>query len=203
MAVGKPEINAESTHPSFRLEDQEMARELEETGGDRVVIGPPAYASPDPATAGGRLVPVEVHPLGGRLSEDFGGGVGPTADEAAVDAMTADPYTVPDTPQRDEFGRKTTELPADRDEWSKADWQRYADSLGLGTSGSKKVIIARVEKYETEQEEAEELVKEIKALSREDLDKRAEKDHGLDPEEFSTKEELQAEVIRLEVGEQA
>ena len=35
-------------------------------------VGPPAYTSPDPATAAGRLVPVTMHPLRDVIDEDYG-----------------------------------------------------------------------------------------------------------------------------------
>lgn len=59
---------ADQFHPSFRQEDQDMAEAMLKP----VVIGPPAYASPDPATNAGKLVPIEDHPLAGMIDADFG-----------------------------------------------------------------------------------------------------------------------------------
>lgn len=36
------------------------------------IVGPPGYASPDPATNMGRLRPVSEHPLADRISDDYG-----------------------------------------------------------------------------------------------------------------------------------
>jgi hypothetical protein len=118
-------------HPSFSLEDQEVAAQLLE---NRTVVGPPGYASPDPATQGGRLVPVEDHPLVDSIDADYGGSV-------------ASPSPVSADGERDED---------DRDNWSRQDWIAYADELGVGSSGSAKVIRERVERYEASQDEDDE-----------------------------------------------
>lgn len=70
--TGTDLLPSENLHPSFRQEDQELARELEEQPNVQI-MGPPAFASPDPATAGYRLVPIEEHPGKGDLDPDFGG----------------------------------------------------------------------------------------------------------------------------------
>jgi hypothetical protein len=50
-------------------DDQEIAAELPAVE----IVGPPGYASPDPKTESGRLVPIEDHPLSDDLSDDYGG----------------------------------------------------------------------------------------------------------------------------------
>jgi hypothetical protein len=49
------------------VSEEEQGMELEAR-----VVGPPAYASPDPATTAGRLRPLTDHPLAASLSEDYG-----------------------------------------------------------------------------------------------------------------------------------
>lgn len=57
---------SEHLNPSLRAEDQEMDMRPQ-------IVGPPAYGSPNPETAGGRLVPLHEHPLKDKLSDDYGG----------------------------------------------------------------------------------------------------------------------------------
>jgi hypothetical protein len=105
-------------NPSFRKEDQNMAEELKP-----VVVGPPAYASPDPATNSGALVPVEQHPFD--LDKDYGAGVADAVPGNEGDAADA------------EYG--------DEDEWTKERWQEEAEKLNLSKSGTKDEVRARVE----------------------------------------------------------
>lgn len=64
----------------------------EEQGMDMVphVMGPPAYGSPDPRTAAGRLLPIEDNPLADEISDDYGADAEDAAEEAAegIDATT-------------------------------------------------------------------------------------------------------------------
>lgn len=57
----------EKLNPSFTSEDQEMAEQLRP-----IIVGPPAYTSPDPNTMAGRLVDVDEHPLKDDLADDYG-----------------------------------------------------------------------------------------------------------------------------------
>lgn len=186
-------------NPSFRAEDQAMAQQLDQQSN---VIGPPAFASPDPVTNQGRLVPVDQHALGkaGLLADDYGASVGGIPVEGPQEPLgnqEVDPYLV----QRDETGTRTTaDLPADREEWSKSDWQTYAASVGVGTSGSAKAIQDRVDKYEEAQRERATFTSEVNGASRDDLDTLAES-YGLDPATYSNKELLAQAVIASEYDE--
>lgn len=42
---------------------------------EKVVVGPPAYGSPDPGTAAGRLVTLDQHPNKDDVSDDYGSDV--------------------------------------------------------------------------------------------------------------------------------
>lgn len=144
---------SEVLQPSFRQEDQEMAEEL-----GVMVVGPPAYASPDPRTNTGRLVPIEEHPLAADLSPDYGGSV-------------ANVETAPLSTQATEGAA----MPSDRDEWDKSQWQRHAASLGLGTSGSVAKVKERVAKHEADNDDSQRLAGDWKndienATSEETLD---------------------------------
>lgn len=109
-------------HPSFRQEDQEMAEQLKP-----VIVGPPAYSSPDPETNAGALVPVEQHPF--NLDADYGKDV-PDAVPGEPSTLTIDSGT------------------ADREEWTKEQWQDQAEKLGVAKSGNKDEVRARVEEAE-------------------------------------------------------
>src|SRR5688572_28234280 len=112
MPAGNPDVNAEKTHSAFAVEDQEMARMLEETGENREIIGPPSYSSPDPATLGFKLVPIDQHPGAEMISEDFGGGV-ETFAEGTASTATEDAELV--APMRDDMGKKLVDgLPENR-----------------------------------------------------------------------------------------
>lgn len=131
---------SDKLHPSFRQEDQEMAEELQP-----VIIGPPAYASPDPNTNNGRLVPIEDHPLSADIAESYG------ARQKAGGATTSLPDTLAGADAEGGPGDKP------REEWSKADWQKQASAMGLATSGKKDAIKTRVEEREAEVNEAKAL----------------------------------------------
>jgi hypothetical protein len=158
-------------HPSYREEDQEMAQELKP-----VVMGPPAYASPNADTLAGRLVPVEEHPLSADLSDDYGAAVVGSSAEAPV--VTTDSYESTMTPEEGlqaQAKAKSQDAPENREEWTKANWQDQARAYGLSTSGNKDDLREAVEAYEGEMEAdkkmtATEWVEEIeKAGSADDL----------------------------------
>lgn len=187
-------------NPSFRAEDQAVAAELET---QQNVIGPPAYASPDPVTNQGRLVPIEQHALAKAdlLSPDYGGGVvnpvpGPVEPLGSqeVDPALVTDSTAPPAP--------AVALPDNRDEWEKSHWKAYAEQIGVGSSGSAKQIQARVEAKETADAERAEFESDVKDKSREDLDEFAADNYGLDPSTYSTKELLAAAVIASEYDEE-
>lgn len=127
--------------PSFRQEDQEMAEELQP-----VIIGPPAYASPDPMTNQGRLVPVEDHPLSADIDAEYG------ARHKEAGASTSLPDTL-----AGEVGDTPAAGDKPRDKWTKTDWQAEAKRLGLSTGGNKKALQKRVEAHEAEVNEAKAL----------------------------------------------
>lgn len=116
-------------NPSFREEDQKMAQELEE---HPEVIGVPGYASPDPETSRGRLVPVETHPL--EHSEDYGANIGSPAETVAI---------VPGFE-----GGVVGTVPDDLDDITQDELKAMAKSRGLPVSGSKKELADRIEEYD-------------------------------------------------------
>lgn len=107
-----------------------MAHEMKPT-----VVGPPAYTSPDPNTASGRLVPVDSHPF--ELGSNYGKGVAATSSAALT--------------EHDVVAVSEVELPSeDREEWTKVDWQNKANELGLSDKGNKVEVRARVEDAEND-----------------------------------------------------
>lgn len=56
---------SELLNPNVSEEDQDMEMQP-------AIVGPPAYASPDPSTNAGRLRPIENHPLESSIAEDYG-----------------------------------------------------------------------------------------------------------------------------------
>lgn len=179
---------SERFNPSFNIEDEEsgMAEEL-----SPVVMGPPGYASPDPRTNAGALVPLEDHPLAGDISESYGAGVQAALGVVPVaGTMSGTLGVAADEPA----------LPDNRGEWSKANWQTQAKSLGLSTSGNTADIRARVEEHEAMLQVAEERGKELHAMTREELDNQAES-AGIDPSEYSRKEDLADAILAAETGQ--
>jgi hypothetical protein len=61
-------------NPNIPLVEDEEGEEgaMKEMEIEPVVLGPPAYASPDPQTSTGALVSLEEHPNAENLSDDFG-----------------------------------------------------------------------------------------------------------------------------------
>jgi hypothetical protein len=137
-------VEAFGQNPSERL-NASFSPDLEEAAMNQeiapVIMGPPAYSSPDPKTAGSRLVPLEEHPLSADLSEDYG----------AVEKELGH-----DDGFRTSQGAGTeadfSEFPEDRKEWSKTHWQRAAKQYDLPSSGNTKTLKKRVEDYEAERD---------------------------------------------------
>jgi len=82
-------------NPYMSEEDQFMEMEAQ-------VVGPPQYGSPDPATAAGRLLPLDQHPLNAEalpedhpaaISEDYGQGYQPSDLQVALAGGAADAET--------------------------------------------------------------------------------------------------------------
>jgi len=67
----QPSEETVQENPNIPMLENEEG-ELEEMEIEPVVLGPPAYASPDPQTSTGALVSLEEHPNAENLSEDFG-----------------------------------------------------------------------------------------------------------------------------------
>jgi hypothetical protein len=59
--------------------------EMQDMEMEPVVLGPGSYASPDPATESGRLLPLTEHPLNEEISSDYGEGAGALAAKAPAD----------------------------------------------------------------------------------------------------------------------
>lgn len=128
--------------PSDRL-NPSFSTDLEAAGvpddQPAVIMGPPAYASPDPATSAVPLLPLEDRPLDATLSEDY------AADELAVGNVGSLPGTL-----SAEGGSSDAwaEFPDDEDKATKADYQKVAKAYGLATSGSKTVLKDRIAEHE-------------------------------------------------------
>jgi hypothetical protein len=118
----------------MRQEDQDVAQQMLDENPE--VIGPPGYASPDPETGKGRLVPIEDHPL--ELSEDYGASVPMTAD------VTAPPPGFGD----DAAGGKHTSVPDDLDLIQQGELKEMAKARDLPVSGTKKELADRIAEYD-------------------------------------------------------
>jgi hypothetical protein len=160
---------------------------------NRIVVGMPAYTDPhNPMTLSGSVnLPLDQHPV--THSEDYGEDVTPGQ---YVFEETHSPMAVGAATLTDE-DRDKLELPEDRDEWKKADWQKAAKHYGLATSGNIDTIRERVEDHENTEEAAEARGKELHAMSREELDALA-GDHEIDPAEYSHKEDLAEAILSAE-----
>jgi hypothetical protein len=118
-------------NPSVTEEDEErMSTELTPTH----VIGPPGYASPDPATEAGRLVEIEDHPLSGDIAEDYGASVAATAEAAMSSALTSEGGSDGEGADvEDEYSAMTVE-----------ELKAECESRGLAVSGTKAELQARL-----------------------------------------------------------
>lgn len=143
------------------------------------IIGPPGYASPDPKTQGGMLVPIEEHPLKDSISPDFGKGI---RIAPIVDATAEKPLVVKTAGEN-------------RDSWNKAQWVSRASALGLKVPKDTKKdgIIALVKDHET-------WLNELNAVV--DQDKLAEiaTKYGVDAENFTDAEALKAAIVNAELN---
>lgn len=114
-----------------------MAHELTDKSSDSTqIIGPPAYASPDPATNAGKLVSIEEHPL--TLSPDYGAGV------------TGETHVVTTTMSAgDSQDAEFNALPEDSADWTLDQWRVAAKHYDLLVGGNKKQVQGRVEDYQS------------------------------------------------------
>ena len=138
--------------PSFRQEDQEMAATLKP-----IVVSPPGYASPNPDTMSGRLVPVEQALV--PVSEDYGQSVkeAPNSEGQITETVAPESTLTPEEGMKAAAKADAAELPDNREEWSKKNWQTQARAMGLSEKGSKADLQERVEDAEKEIEDAKEL----------------------------------------------
>lgn len=128
---------SELLNPSFRQEDQDVAQQMLEQNPE--VIGPPGYASPDPETGKGRLVPIEDHPL--ELSEDYGASVPSTAD------VTAPPPGFGDDADGGSGGTPDA-VPDDLDDITQEQLKEMAAARDLPVSGTKAELAERIEAHD-------------------------------------------------------
>lgn len=163
-------------------------------GLNRIVVGMPAFTDPhNPMTQSGSVnIPLDQHPV--THSEDYGASVAPgqhTFEEAHS------PMAVGAATLLDDEGAKSLDLPEDREQWTKANWQAAAKHYGLATSGNVDTIRTRVEEHEATEEAVEERGKELHAMSRDDLDALA-GDYNIDPAEYSHKDDLADAILSAE-----
>lgn len=154
---------------------------------ERIVVPMPAFNDPNnPLAAAGTVnMALSDHPV--EHSEDYAEaerGCGtvevqsPLSGQGAGSGSGGDEFTVPEN----------------RDDWTKADWQKQARAYEIATSGNLDTLKSRVEGFEAENAERDEYEKEVNAMSREELDKEAAK-LDVDAETYSIKELLAAAVI--------
>lgn len=92
------------------------------------------------------------------------------------------------------------DLPADRGDWQKKDWQSAARAYGLGTSGNIGAVQKRVEEHEAQREEYDNFARELRSASREELDEMA-SERNINPEDYSSKDLLAQAIIAAETDE--
>lgn len=146
-----PNVDAFSTlnNPYMHPEDQDMEMQP-------VVVGPPGYASPDPATNAGKLLPLEDHALnaetlpeeaeGAAISADYGSDV----QSLTVPAVGTTAPIAPEAPAGEV-------AEADYEEMTKADLQTLADNRGVevASSWTKAEIIDALEENDNQQSSEE------------------------------------------------
>lgn len=102
---------AERLNPNFTPEEQDMAHEL-----PPVIVGPPAYASPEASSNAGLLVDVHEHPNRDLIDPDYGADFIPDGG----------PDRVPTT-----LGGDEEVLSEDYNEWTVAQLKLEAGNRGL------------------------------------------------------------------------
>jgi pyruvate/2-oxoglutarate dehydrogenase complex dihydrolipoamide acyltransferase (E2) component len=143
MPVGAPFPSVITTDPSSVPNPY---RTLEEQGEEMapVIVGPPAYGSPDPLSSTGRLIPLDVHPQAEEIAETTYG-EGYTANLTAEETLAPSPG--PGTGTDEEGEEKATEAA-----------QTLADEHGVnladveGTGKDGNVTKADVQKFIDEQD---------------------------------------------------
>lgn len=144
---------------------------------NEVVLGPPAFGSPDPRTLGHVMMPATDHPVSApELSSDYAGDkqaqLGPTGDQNQGGASTSS----------DKSWNKSM---------SKADLLKEADSrnLDVDDTNTKEEILSALENEDTSSSSSE--TNWNKSDSKADLLKEADS-RGLDVDDTNTKEEIVA-----------
>jgi pyruvate/2-oxoglutarate dehydrogenase complex dihydrolipoamide acyltransferase (E2) component len=126
-----------------------------------VVVGPPAYGSPDPTTSAGRLLPLEQHPLNpenlpedhpAAISTDYGEGYAQTL--TGVETLRSGPVRT--DLERDLAGGDLASRNAAADATSGAVDLATAEGVDLsqveGSGEGGRIVKADVESYLSEQE---------------------------------------------------
>jgi hypothetical protein len=72
MPAQPQQVEDQNLNPNLPMVENEEGEMEPMSEIQPTVLGPPAYASPDPATSSGALVDLEEHPNAENLSEDFG-----------------------------------------------------------------------------------------------------------------------------------
>jgi hypothetical protein len=192
----------DKTHPA--LGPTEEAQNVEAL--EKVIVPPGSYVDPSNPGAINHSVNLSLNDAPSGLAEDYGA----TAEEAHGSVTVENPMSEEARKLTAEAGgdvrtgaaqAAAADLPEDREEWSKANWQTHAKSLGLATSGNVESIRGRVEDHEAQQQENEAWERDVRAMKREDLDNLA-SEYGVDPAEHSTKDDL-AEAIISAANEEA
>ena len=164
-----------------------MAQEL-----NPVVVSPPGYASPNADTMAGRLVPVEESPLSADIAEDYGASVrGMNAEFPMGEPDSYESTLTPEEGLRAQSSKRAADLPENRDEWTKQNWQDQARAFGLNVGGTKDDLRERVEAYEGELEadkdmKATDWVEEIENAENADELASIRQRYGAAEAEFST-----------------
>jgi hypothetical protein len=119
---GMLETGSEKMWPNRQEDEQDMEMEP-------VIMAPPGYGSPDPATQEGTLVPVEESPL--ELGEDYGSNVGVSSEVTGLSEEAASESS------EEEEGRPANSA-------TRAEWDEFARSKGVDPDeyGSKDDLIA-------------------------------------------------------------
>lgn len=105
---GLLETGSEKMWPNRQEDEQDMEMEP-------VIMAPPGYGSPDPATQEGVLVPVDESPL--ELGEDYGSNVGVSSEVTGLSEEGA--------------SESSEENGAPANSATRAEWDEYARSQGV------------------------------------------------------------------------
>jgi hypothetical protein len=121
-----------------------MSEEEQNMDMTPVVLGPPAYGSPDPISSGGRLLPLGEHPFRpDLLPEDHPSRIDPEYGKGYEGVLSPDEIggSFPGAPgrtdlERDQQGADQSAEAVDYNEQTKADLLAEAQSRGLDVSNS-------------------------------------------------------------------